>query len=269
MSEVNFLSVRSNQKIAYMQDGRHDSQNGPTGLFWLGGFMSDMEGSKAQVLANLAASESRPCLRFDYSGHGVSEGRFEDGSISNWLTEAIEVFQNLTSGPRVIVGSSMGGWIAFLLYRHFARTNPEIARRIVGIILIAPAADMTADLMWDKYSEDIRTQIMESGRYLEPSDYGDEPYTITRLLIEDGRKHLVLNDGLDVHCPVRILQGEEDVDVPWQHGLKVYQALRGDNITFSLIKGADHRMSSDRDLTTLQQTCHALFELAEGGQQGA
>ena len=265
MSEVNFFTVRSNQKIAYMQEGPADSQNGPTGLFWLGGFMSDMEGSKAQVLANLAASENRPCLRFDYSGHGASGGKFEDGTISNWLDEAIEAFQNLTSGPRVIVGSSMGGWLALLLYRHFAKTSPEISQRIAGIILIAPAGDMTADLMWDKYSEEIRAQIMETGRYLEPSDYGDEPYTVARPLIEDGHKHLVLKDGLDIHCPVRILQGEDDVDVPWQHGLKVYRALRGENIAFSLVKGADHRMSSDRDLATLRQTCRVLFELAESG----
>ncbi len=265
MIEPQFMPIRQDISIALRHDGRKDAANGPTGLFWLGGFMSDMEGSKAQILADLAVAEGRPNLRFDYSGHGRSSGEFRDGTISNWLEESVAVFQSQTSGPRIIIGSSMGGWLALLLYRHFQKTAPEIAARIKGLILIAPAADMTQKLMWDKYDTAARQEISDNGFYAEPSDYGDQPYIITRDLIEDGKQHCLLETGMKVSCPVRILQGDRDPDVSWQHGQEVYRALDGQDVTFSLIKSGDHRLSTPRDLEILRQTCRQLFSLAESG----
>ena len=262
MSDPQFMPIRQDTSLAFRHDGKTDTENGPAGLFWLGGFMSDMEGSKAQVLADLASKQGRPNLRFDYSGHGSSTGNFRDGTISKWLQESIEVFQTQTLGPRVIVGSSMGGWIAVLLYRHFRQHAPEVAARIKGLILIAPALDMTRDLMWGKYDEATRQQITQNGFYAEPSQYGDEPYIITKYLIEDGRQHCLLDKGIKVDCPVRILQGELDPDVSWQHGLKAYQAIEGQDVTFTLIKSGDHRLSTPRDLAILASTCSELFGLA-------
>lgn len=262
MTRSGTLSAPGHDDIAWLADGPEAHDTGRCGLFWLGGFMSDMTGSKAATLAAIGDALNRPCLRFDYSGHGASGGEFRDGTISKWLAEAVEVFARLGTGPRVVVGSSMGGWLALLLARYLMTNDPEAARRIRGMVLIAPAADMTQALMWDKYDDAIRTTISEKGVYLEPSNYGDEPYAITRALIEDGRKHLVLEDGLDVDFPVRILQGEDDPDVPWQHALKTFQALRGDDVSLTLIKHGDHRLSSERNLEMLRTTC---VDLCEGG----
>ena len=265
MSGLQFQSIRQNTAIALRHDGAPDHEDGPTGMFWLGGFMSDMEGSKAEILADLARHENRPCLRFDYSGHGKSQGEFRDGTISKWLAESVAVFEKQTTGPRIIIGSSMGGWLALLLYRYFQNHSPEIVARIKGIVLIAPAVDMTQKLMWAKYPEDAKKQIIENGFYAEPSQYGDQPYIITRDLIEDGKQHCLLPEGLNVSCPVRILQGEQDPDVPWQHGLEVYNAIEGGNVSFTLIKTADHRLSSPRDLMTIKQTCQQLFAISDAG----
>ncbi len=254
-----------NDEIAWLADGPEAHDTSPCGLFWLGGFMSDMAGSKAETLAQAAQQTARPCLRFDYSGHGASQGEFRDGTISRWLGEAVAVFSELAVGPRVIVGSSMGGWLALLLARHLLRLDPAVAGRIGGMVLIAPAADMTQDLMWDRYDEAARSTLRSQGVYLEPSEYGDEPYAITRALIEDGRDHLLLNDSLDIAFPVRILQGEDDPDVPWQHGLKTYRALRGSDITFSLIKHGDHRLSTPGNLAHLRATCLELCAQADAG----
>jgi pimeloyl-ACP methyl ester carboxylesterase len=250
-------------ELAWLADGPEGGADSRCGLFWLGGFMSDMEGSKAEVLAELGRASGRPCLRFDYSGHGKSGGVFRQGTISHWLGEAVEVFCALANGPRVIIGSSMGGWLALLLVRHLRRERPDIAKRVAGLVLIAPAADMTHDLMWAKYDEATRTVITEQGYLEEPSDYGDEPYVITRDLIEDGRQHLMLEEGLDVSFPVRILQGEDDPDVPWQHVLKTFQALRGEDVTMTLVKHGDHRLSTPVDLVRLKATCLELCELAD------
>jgi pimeloyl-ACP methyl ester carboxylesterase len=269
MSDPNFMPLSSPDRqdisIAYRHDGALDKPQAKTGLFWLGGFMSDMEGSKAQVLADLAENENRPSLRFDYSGHGASGGKFADGTVSKWLEESIAVFRTQTSGSRLIVGSSMGGWIALLLYRYFRQNSPEIAARIKGIVLIAPAADMTRKLMWEKYDDKTRAEISENGLFAEPSEYGDDPYIITRDLIEDGKKHCLLDQGLAVDCPVRILQGDADPDVPWQHAMAVYSALKGDNVLFLLVKSGDHRLSTPANLELLRQTCRQLFALAEAG----
>lgn len=247
-------------RIAYREDGA--AASGRCGFFWLGGFKSDMEGSKAESLATLAGRTGRPSLRFDYSGHGASGGRFIDGTISGWLAQSSHMFLTKAQGPRVVVGSSMGGWLALLLYRHLARTEPEAVRRIEGLVLLAPAADMTADLMWDQFPDAVKRAVMENGVWARPSAYG-EAYQITRGLIEDGRQHLMLAEGLAVHCPVRILQGDADPDVPPAHAAKVFGALQGEDVTLTLIKGGDHRLSAGHQLDLLCETVLALAERAD------
>jgi len=257
----NFLTAPDGTPIAWLADGAAPSAGGSCGTFWLGGFKSDMRGSKAEVLATHAKTADRSFVRFDYSGHGESGGAFADGTISAWLSHAEAVFRQAAHGPRVLIGSSMGGWIALLLAKRLIEAGH--ADRLGGLILIAPAADMTKDLMWDKYGNEFREEVMRLGKYERPSEYSDEPYVITRALIEDGERHLMLDSGLDVPCAVRILQGEDDPDVPWAHGLKVYHALRGDDVSFDLIKGGDHRLSTGRDLARLVETVEALCARAD------
>ena len=247
--------------IAWLADGAMPGSAGGCGTFWLGGFKSDMRGTKAEVLAGHARRTGRSFVRFDYSGHGESGGAFVDGTISAWLDQAQAVFEHHAAGKRVLIGSSMGGWIAMLLARRLIEAGQT--DRLGGLILIAPATDMTKDLMWDKYGDEFREEVMRLGKYERPSEYSDEPYVISRALIEDGKQHLMLDTGLGVPCPVRILQGEEDPDVPWQHGMKVYQALRGDDVSFDLIKHGDHRLSTDRDLARLVETAEALCAKAD------
>jgi pimeloyl-ACP methyl ester carboxylesterase len=259
MSRTDWISVRPGVRLACL---RHPGEPGRTGLFWLGGFNSDMTGSKAERLEALARAQRRACLRFDYSGHGQSEGRLADGTVSLWLDEAMQVFTELSHGPMIVVGSSMGGYLAVLLLRHLAREVPAAAARVAGLLLIAPAADMTEALLWAEADDKARAAIMEEGQWLRPSDYG-EPYPITRALIEDGRRHLILDEPIEVACPVHILHGEDDPDVPWRHGLKLYQALTGDNIAFTLIKGGDHRLSTERDLATLASAAERLALMSD------
>jgi pimeloyl-ACP methyl ester carboxylesterase len=230
------------------------------GLFWLGGFKSDMRGTKAEALAAHAEMTSRAMVRFDYSGHGESGGNFEDGTISRWLEEAHAVLQAFARGPLIVIGSSMGGWIALLLARELLR-RPAANARIAGMVLIAPAADFTDELMWPSLPPDARRDIEEKGVWLRPSAYGDGPYPITRELIEDGRKHLLLGAPLEVGCPVRILQGALDPDVPWRHAMKLVACLPQDEVSFTLVKDGDHRLSRPQDLELLLR---AVDELAAG-----
>lgn len=259
MDGMSTLCVRPGVRLACcLRPGRP----GRSGLFWLGGFNSDMTGTKAVSLDTLARRRGRPCVRFDYSGHGRSEGRFEDGTISLWLDEAETVFTELCEGPTVIVGSSMGGYLAVLLLRRLARTDPAAAARIAGLLLIAPAADMTEAMLWTEADGEARAAIMNEGRWLRPSQYG-EPYPITRDLIEDGRRHLLLAEGMAVSCPVHIVHGEDDADVPWRHGLALYRCLAGDNVAFTLIKGGDHRLSTPRDLAMITEFAERLAGLSD------
>ncbi|MGI9514961.1 MAG: alpha/beta hydrolase [Anderseniella sp.] len=255
------LETEDGTSIAWLNDGIDPALAKTCGTFWLGGFKSDMRGSKAEVLAGHAQTAGRSFVRFDYSGHGESGGEFTDGTISNWLDQAHAVFVNCAPGRRVLIGSSMGGWIALLLAKRLIEGRQ--ADRLGGLILIAPAADMTSDLMWDKYGDDFRDEVMRLGKYERPSEYSDEPYVITRALIEDGAQHLVLDNGLDMPCPVRILQGEDDPDVPWQHALKTYHALTGDDVMLQLVKHGDHRLSSERNLALLAETAEALCAQAD------
>ncbi|MGH6873380.1 MAG: alpha/beta hydrolase [Aestuariivirgaceae bacterium] len=253
--EVQFTEEPGGIALAY----RHENADAPaTGVLWLGGFMSDMAGSKAEAVAAAARKAGRPSLRFDYSGHGLSKGVFAQRTLSDWLEEAQFAFERIARGRMIIAGSSMGGYLALLMIRRLLRGRSRHLGRIGGLLLIAPAVDMTEALLWAYFDEGARRAIWERGEWLMPSHYG-EGYRITRKLIEDGRRHLILHEPIKLDFPVRILQGEADPDVPWRHGLKVYESLKGDDVSFTLIKGGDHRLSSPRDLETIVETIEALW----------
>ena len=219
------------------------------GLVWLGGFKSDQTSGKAVALDAWAGGRGRACLRFDYSGHGASEGRFEDGTIGLWLDDALAAIRALSAGPQVLVGSSMGAWIALLAARALAESGE--ADRIAGLALIAPAVDFTEELMWARFGPEIRREIDETGRWMRPSPYGPEPYPITRALIEDGRDHLLFGGPIRAHGPVHILQGMRDEDVPWGHALRLVEHLASDPVSLTLVKDGDHRLSRDEDVARL------------------
>jgi pimeloyl-ACP methyl ester carboxylesterase len=220
------------------------------GVVFLGGFRSDMEGSKALALREHCAAQGSAFLRFDYSGHGTSAGRFEDGTIGQWAADALAVFDALTEGPQILIGSSMGGWIALLL----ARARPD---RVAGFIGIAPAPDFTETLMWPAFSDAQRATILAEGVLHLPSQYG-EPTPITRALIEDGRTHNVLDAPIALAGPVRILQGMADPDVPWRHALRLMDRLEGGDARLILVKDGDHRLSRPEDLRLLCATLDQL-----------
>lgn len=223
------------------------------GLFWLGGFKSSMMGQKATALAGWAKKNHRACTLMDYSGHGHSGGAFEDGTITRWLEEAQAVFEKTTSGPQVIIGSSMGGWLALLLARIL-----KGHARVAGIVLIAPAWDMTERLMWQRFSQDIKKKIEKQGLYAKPSAYGDGDYVITKKLIEDGAHHLLSDAALHLGCPVHILHGRHDPDVPWTHGQALMTLLPRDDVRFTLVPDGDHRLSRAQDLELLLKTIEEL-----------
>jgi pimeloyl-ACP methyl ester carboxylesterase len=220
--------------------------SGP-GLFWLGGFRSDMQGSKAMRLDAFGAERGLAVTRFDYSGHGRSGGDFLPGTISRWLEESLAVFA-LTSGPQVVVGSSMGGWLALLLNRALRQAGIP---RVKAIILIAPGVDMTRDLMPMRFTDAERQQMADTGLVLQPSKYSADPYPITAGLIEDGEQHRLFTGVIETGCPVIILQGGRDPDVPQAHALKLVQHLLLDPVTLTLIPDGDHRLSREQDLQLL------------------
>ncbi len=217
---------------------------GPS-LVWLGGFRSDMTGTKAEALSRWAAANGRACLRFDYLGHGASSGDFSTkGTITRWREDALAAIDELTEGPLVLVGSSMGGWIACLA----AMVRPE---RVAALLLIAPAPDFTEKLMTPEIPPEGRAALAAHGVWMRPSDYGD-PYPITRTLLEDGARWSILGaEPVPIEVPVRILQGGADPDVPWRHALELAQAIRGEDVVFSLIKDGDHRLSRPQDIARL------------------
>ena len=229
------------------------------GLFWLGGFRSDMVGTKALALDDHGRARGLAVTRFDYSGHGVSGGRFEDGTISRWAEEAKAVFDT-TEGPQILIGSSMGGWIALLLARAHLAEVGRGASRLKAMVLIAPAPDFTEELMWAGFSEEIRREIVETGVYRELSEYSDEPYLITRALIEDGRENLVLVREIDLGCPVAILQGVQDTSVPWTHAIRLTTRLTRDDVTLSLVHDGDHRLSRPQDIDKLLATIDGFVD---------
>ena len=219
------------------------------GLVWLGGFKSDMKGTKAQALDRWAAAQGRACLRFDYSGHGESGGEFTEGTIGRWLEESLEVCMQLAQGPQVVIGSSMGGWLALLLARELRKRKALPA--IAGMVLIAPAVDFTEELMWKLFPDAIKREIEDKGVWLRPSEYDEGPYPITRALIADGRKHLMLGGLIEPGCPVHILQGVKDPDVPWRHAVELVSRFSRDDVVLTLIKDGDHRLSRPEDIERL------------------
>ncbi len=249
MTDPQFPAVKKQfyvdgRRIAYeFQPG-----SGPT-IVWLGGFKSDMNSTKANALMHWGKQNNRAVLRFDYSGHGISGERFGDGTISRWLEESIEMIDTHAGNAPVLVGSSMGGWIAILA--TIAMQKRRLTSAPSALVLIAPAIDFTETLMWAQFSPEIREQIMEQGVWHRHSQYSDEPTPVTRGLIEDGRKHLLLGTSFRLGCRVHILQGMQDPDVPWQHTMKLVDHLPQDPVVVTLIKDGDHRLSRDEDITRL------------------
>ena len=219
------------------------------GLFWLSGFKSDMNGTKAAALARWAEQNGRGCVRFDYSGHGESGGAFTDGTIGRWLDESLAVFEAFCRGPQILVGSSMGGWLALLMVRALRRRNAGAS--VVGLVLVAPAVDFTEELMWKRFSPAIKRELAEKGVWARPSDYSPTPYLITRQLIEEGRDHLLLGGMIETGCPVRILHGVKDSDVPWRHAVELVSRLASDDVVLTLVKDGDHRLSRPEDIERL------------------
>ncbi|MFT3989075.1 alpha/beta hydrolase [Aestuariivirga sp.] len=261
MTTLQFETAPDGTRLAFREDGGLNPAK--TGFFWLGGFKSDMEGAKAETLAALARDTRRPSFRFDYSGHGQSGGLFVDGTISAWLDQAQHMFTHKAGGRRIVVGSSMGGWLTLLLLKRLLAEDVATAKRIAGLVLIAPATDMTQALMWPSLSEDDRAKLKKTGVYQRPSAYG-EPYSITAKLLDDGQKHLMMAEGLACPCPVRILQGDADPDVPAAHAVKTFGMLRGSDVTLTLIKGGDHRLSQPGQLALIRETVLRLAERADG-----
>lgn len=249
--QVDHVDVQG-RKIAFcLEEG-----TGP-GLFWLSGFKSSMLGLKAAALAEWAKERGQAYTRMDYSGHGLSEGAFEEGTISDWLEEAITIFDKKTKGPQILIGSSMGGWLALLLANR-------MKGRIAGIVLIAPAWDMSEKLMWERFPPEIQQTVLETGFYKRPSAYGDGDYKITYKLIEDGRKHLISDAPLHLGCPVHILHGRQDPDVPWEHGHALINLLPHDDVNFTLIPDGDHRLSREQDIALLKRTIEKLSATING-----
>lgn len=230
------------------------SSNTRTGVVFLTGFHSDMQGTKALVLEQWCQDQGRAFLRFDYTGHGQSSGKFEDGCISDWAADAVYALDELTSGPQVLVGSSMGGWIMLLV----ALARPE---RVAGLLGLATAPDFTEDLMWEELTDDQRSTLESQGLVELPNDYDPlEPCIITKKLIDDGKNNLLLRDPLNIQVPVRLIQGLQDADVPWATALKIQDALVSPDVEIQFVKSGDHRLSEAQDLVRLGRTLGSLLE---------
>lgn len=243
---------------------RHRSSAGRApGLLWLGGYRSDMDGTKAIELDRLAGERGMACTRFDYSGHGASQGRFEDGTLSRWLEESLAVFDAFTQGPQILVGSSMGGWIALRMVEELSKRAER--GRIAGLVLVAPAPDFTTELIEPTLSAEQRRALEERGFYEEPTPYGPEPNVYTQALFEDGRRNRVLDGIIDAGCPIHILQGMDDDDVPYRHALRLVEHLPGDNLVVTLIRDGDHRLSRPEDIDRLRA---AVSAMADSGRPG-
>ena len=243
------------ERLAYV---RTPARAPGPGVVFLGGFMSDMTGTKALALEAACRAAGRAFLRFDYRGHGASSGRFVDGTIGAWAADAVCALDHLTEGPQILIGSSMGGWL--MLQAALARPD-----RVAGLVGLAAAPDFTEDLMWDEFPEPVRRALLKDGVWHEPSEYGDAPYPITLRLIEEGRLRLVLRRPLPIACPVRLIHGMCDRDVPWTVSQRLLEHVACDDATLTLVKDGDHRLSRPQDLDRLIATVDALaLQLAAG-----
>jgi pimeloyl-ACP methyl ester carboxylesterase len=221
------------------------------GIVFLGGFMSDMNGTKASFLDGYAAARGRAYLRFDAFGHGASSGDVNEATVGRWRADATTVLDRLTEGPQILVGSSLGGWIMLL-------ATLDRPARVAALVGIAAAPDATERLMWQQFPPDIQAKLLRDGYVDVPSDYGEQPYRFTRTLIEEGRRHLVMNAKLPIACPVRLLHGMADPDLPWRTSLDLADRLAGADVEITLVKDGDHRLSRPRDLDLLARTLDAL-----------
>ncbi len=228
------------------------------GVVWLGGFRSDMIGTKAERLDQWSAETGHAYTRHDYSGHGTSGGAFRDGTISRWLAESLAVFRRYTQGPQVLVGSSMGAWIALRMTAELQKARE--GDRIGGLVLLAPAPDFTTELMEPQLTAAHRQALSEQGFFEETSEYSPEPNIYTRALFEDGAANRVMTGPIDTHCHVHILQGLADPDVPHTHALKLVSLLPADDVTVSLIPGGDHRLSRPEDLDLMVRAVATMVE---------
>jgi pimeloyl-ACP methyl ester carboxylesterase len=244
---TSYFTGPEDRRLAFRSSKASSGQ--PT-FVWLSGFKSDISGTKVTRLEAWANRTGHGFLAFDYSGHGQSEGAFEDGTVSKWRADALAAIDTQSDGPLVLLGSSMGGWMALLA----ALARPA---RVKGLVLIAPAPDFTEKLMWPEFSPEAQAQIRDKGFTLRPSDYG-EPYKITRALIEDGRQWQILDQPIPFEGPVRILQGMQDADVPWTHAARLVDAMTSENLTITLIKDGDHRLSREPDIARLLATCDEI-----------
>ena len=257
MANLTPILARGNgATIAYHHDPGEKSAKRP-GVIFCTGFKSDMTGGKALALQDFCRARNQQFTRFDYQGHGASSGDFAAGTIGLWLGDALAVLDAVTSGPQIVVGSSMGGWIALLM----ARARPA---RVAGIVGIAPAVDFTEELIWKRLPPEPRRAIEKDGVWYRPSDYGPEPYPITRGLIEEGRNHLLLGGSIAFDGPVRILQGMLDDAVPWQHALHLAEALTTEDVVVTLIKGGGHRLSEPADLARMTAAVAAVSDAVGG-----
>jgi pimeloyl-ACP methyl ester carboxylesterase len=257
VGRVERLQRPDGNSVAYAKTEARAPTSAP-GIVFLGGFRSDMTGTKAVALEDWAQRTGRAFLRFDYLGHGQSSGRFEDGTIGRWLDDSLAAIDQLTTGPLVLVGSSMGGWLSLLV----ARARPQ---RLAGLVLIAAAPDFTERMLLKGLSAQDRIALERDGRLERPSQYSPEPSVFTWKLIEEGRNHLLLDKKLTLPCPVRLLHGQSDPDVPWDYSLQIASHLEAPEVITTLIKGGDHRLSTPADIARLIATVAELSgrELSE------
>ena len=254
-----FLETTRLENGASMRLAYHTRPGKSPTFLWAGGFRSDMNGTKAMALEAALTKDGFGFCRFDYSGHGESEGRFEDGTISQWLADLKTIVTTVIAGPVILIGSSMGGWLSLRLAETL-RQEKDADSPVQAMLLIAPAPDFTQDLMWERFSDEIKASIETDGVYLQSSEYDPEPTPITKRLIEDGRNHLMLNRPLRFGCPVHIVQGMADPDVPYGHVLRLVDHMAEDEVRLTLVKDGDHRLSREQDLKLL---CRLALEMAQ------
>ncbi|MGH6912633.1 MAG: alpha/beta hydrolase [Geminicoccales bacterium] len=245
MSEPSFLQIAPNHRLAY-----HRVPGRSPGVLFCGGYTSDMTGTKAAAIERWCRAEGRACVRFDYSGHGQSDGRFEDGTIGAWAEDARAIVDRIAPGPQIVVGSSMGGWIMLLV----ALARPERVHALVGI---AAAPDFTEDLLLAQATDAQRRDLARQGFWMQSSAYG-EPYPVTAKLIEEGRRQLLLRAPIPITCPVHLLHGQRDPDVPWRTALRLAERLQSEDVTVELIKAGDHRLSTEPDLARIAAAVERL-----------
>lgn len=243
-----FLSLDDGNQLAYVHS--KGNENAPSIIF-LGGFMSDMSGTKATALERFCKEKHYSYTRFDYFGHGQSSGKFIDGTIGYWKSNVLSVLDMLPHRKHIVIGSSMGGWLMLLA----ALARPEKVSALIGV---ASAPDFTENLIWDVMTDKEKKELTENGIFNQPSDYSESPYPISKQLIEEGRHHLLLNDTIPINCPVRLIHGMKDDDVPYTLSVELTQKLQSDDVQIQLVKRSDHRMSSEEDVALLEKTIETL-----------